>query len=173
MTFFRSLAAVACLTVVAVIGQGTPTLAGELPMPTGRAILTVSGTIEHSNNAGQAMFDLDMLKSIAPTTITTNTPWTEGNVTFQGVPITALLHAVGAKGKTLTITALNDYAATTEASLLTDAHAILAYEMNGERLSIRDKGPLWVIFPFNTDEALRTETYWSVSVWQVKSITIE
>ena len=173
MPFIRPLAIIACLTVAALIGQGAPSIADELSMPTGRAILTVSGAIENSNNAGQAVFDLDMLKSLDSTTITTDTPWTEGDVTFQGVSIAALLDTVGATGKTLTITALNDYAAETEASLLTDAHAILAYEMNGERLSIRDKGPLWVIFPFNTDEALRTDAYWSVSVWQVKSITIE
>ena len=40
----------------------------------------------------------------------------------------------------------------------------------GNRFSIRDKGPLFIIYPFDQDESLRNETYFARSVWQLKEL---
>lgn len=144
-----------------------------LPLPEGRVVLEVSGAIDNTNRDDKAAFDLAQLKSLPSATITTSTPWTDGVVTFIGVPVDRLLQVVGAHGDGLSVTALNDYTATMSATQLIEAGAILAYEMDGKQLSIRDKGPLWVIFPFDDNEAYQTDAYWANAVWQVKSMTVK
>jgi hypothetical protein len=51
-----------------------------LPMPAGKPILTVSGTITISNRPGEAIFDRAMLEVLGLDQITTTTPWNSGPV---------------------------------------------------------------------------------------------
>lgn len=145
----------------------------QLSFPSGRVILEISGAIEHTTDGTAALFDLPMLHEMPVTAFQTSTPWTDGQVAFEGVSISDLMAVVGAKGETLNVTALNDYTAKIPLSQLRDAGAILAYAMNGARLSVRDKGPLWVVFPFDKDPAYQTDVYWSNSIWQVKMMVVE
>ena len=39
-------------------------------------------------------------------------------------------------------------------------------------MSVRDKGPLFVIYPFDEAPELNNETYYGRSAWQVKSIEV-
>lgn len=100
------------------------------------------------------------------------TPWTEGKTRFEGPLLQAVLEAVGAYGKTLRVTALNDYAAEIPATDATDFETILAVHMNGKPMSVRDKGPVFMIYPFDTNPELYNEKYFSRSVWQIKSIEV-
>jgi hypothetical protein len=56
------------------------------------------------------------------------------------------------------------------AGVLRRDNAILVYRLNDAEMSVRDKGPFWVVFPYDSDTRFQTDTYWSYSVWQVKSI---
>ena len=84
----------------------------------------------------------------------------------------ALLDAVGAKGTTLKVTALNDYAAEIPVEDFRKWPVILATRRDGAEMPVRDKGPLFVIYPFDVDKTLYNEKYFNRSVWQVKSIEI-
>jgi hypothetical protein len=152
---------------------GLAQASAPLPAPQGRVILSVGGAIGNGNAGGEAVFDLQGLQAFRPIDITTATPWTDGVTTFTGIPFAALMDAVDAQGGRVRITALNDYSAGAEIRMLTEAGAILAYAADGRQLSVREKGPLWVIFPFDSDPDLRTDAYWGVSVWQVARITVE
>jgi hypothetical protein len=37
---------------------------------------------------------------------------------------------------------------------------------------VREKGPLFMIYPFDSDAALRNPLYYSRSVWQLKTIDV-
>jgi hypothetical protein len=50
---------------------------------------------------------------------------------------------------------------------------ILAYRMNGEALRVRDKGPLWVVYPQDDFRALRTKEVQGKWAWQVKEIRVK
>ena len=39
-------------------------------------------------------------------------------------------------------------------------------------MSIRDKGPLMLVYPFDLDQSLFNEKYFSRSVWQIKEIEV-
>jgi len=146
--------------------------AAELPAPVGEVVLTVEGSIANTNGEGRAAFDLAMLDALPQRTTTTKTPWYDGEESFSGPVVEMLLEAVGATGTTVTVRALNDYSADIPIADFKANPVILASRLNGEVLSIRDKGPLFVIYPFDLDPALYNEIYFGRSVWQVTSLTV-
>lgn len=144
-----------------------------LDNPQGRVILTVSGNISQTNGEGIAEFDRAMLMQLGAEELVTSTPWTEGVNTFVGPKLSALLEAVGAQGQNLSVTALNDYSANVPVEDAHEHDVMLALDMNGKAMSVRDKGPIFVLYPFSKDPALNNEVIHNRSVWQVKSITVE
>lgn len=146
--------------------------AGELPAPAGTVVLTVTGAITNSNADGAAAFDLAALEALQSRSGTMETPWTTGKTTFSGPLLRAVLTAVGAKGKTIRLIALNDYASDIPLADATDLDTILATRMDGKLMSVRDKGPLFLIYPFDQDRALYNEKYFSRSVWQIREVKV-
>ena len=144
-----------------------------LEQPVGRVILTVTGAISETNQQGTAVFDRKMLEDLGMKTLVTSTPWTEGVNTFKGPKLQSLLDAVGASGTTLTITALNDYAAEMPAADAAVHDVLMAMEMNGENMRVRDKGPIFMLYPFDNEPSLNNEVIHNRSVWQVKSIHVQ
>ncbi|WP_237152597.1 molybdopterin-dependent oxidoreductase [Oryzibacter oryziterrae] len=157
------------LTMMAV-ALASPALA--LDPPKGPVILTISGSITETNNGDKAEFDLAMLNEIEQRTTHTKTPWTEGETEFSGPVLKALLDKVGAKGSALTVTALNDFATEIPTSDFTSYPVILASTMNGMPMSVRDKGPLFVIYPFSEYPDIYNEQYFNRSAWQVATIEV-
>jgi len=150
----------------------TANLAAELPAPAGDVVLTIDGSISNTNGEGTAAFDLAMLDALQQRTTTIKTPWYDGEESFSGPVVETLLEAVGATGTMVTVRALNDYSAEIPIEDFNANPVILASRLNGEVLSIRDKGPLFVIYPFDLDPALYNEIYFGRSVWQVTSLTV-
>ncbi len=111
------------------------------------------------------------LRDIKTVRLSTTTPWTEGVQEFVGTPM-ADIFGVGNGASLIRLTALNDYVATMPADFVTDDYPIIAYERNDMPMSVRDKGPYWLILPFDRDDAFMTESMMSRSVWQLVQIEI-
>ncbi|WP_247738804.1 molybdopterin-dependent oxidoreductase [Shimia sp. R9_2] len=146
--------------------------ADAMDTPSGSVILTVSGTIDKTNVDDTAQFDLEMLRELPAASISTSTIWTEGVLMFTGVPIALLLEELGNSGNTLRASAINDYTIEIPVASLEGDAPILAYEMNGDTMHRREKGPLWVIYPFDSDEKYRTSQIYSRSIWQLDRIEV-
>ena len=55
----------------------------------------------------------------------------------------------------------------------TQRHAVLlARLLDDKPMSVRDKGPLFIIYPFDAEPSLRTTVYFSRSAWQLRSIEV-
>ena len=144
-----------------------------LDAPHGPVVLTVTGKNLEQRNAGDAaVFDLEMLEKLSGRRAQMETPWTNGVTTFQGPYVRAILEAAGATGKTLKITALNDYSAEVPIEDALKIDSIFAVKMNDAPMSIRDKGPIFMIYPFDINPELYNEKYFSRSVWQIKAIEV-
>ena len=162
------IAAVSALLFAAV---GQPAIA-EMAAPSDEVILTVNGAVTQTNSAGGAEFDMEMLQALPASGFDTTTSWTEGKTRFDGVPLKALLDAVGAKGTTVTATALNNYSVEIPLDVIEDQVPIIAYHINGEPFSRRDKGPLWIVFPYDAGPAYQTELVYGWSIWQLSGLTV-
>ena len=135
-------------------------------------ILTVSGDIAATNAGETAEFDLAMLEELGTTEFETSTIWTDGPQSFEGVALDDLMAALGVEGGTLRATAINDYSIEIPVSDAVEGGPILAYRRDGRAMSIRDKGPLWVVYPYDENADYRTEVVYSRSVWQLDRIEV-
>lgn len=143
-----------------------------LPTPVGPVILTLSGALGATNTPNAAEFDLSMLDALPQRETVTATPWHEGRPRFSGPTLASVMNAAAAQGTTLRIVALNDYAAEMPVADARAIPVILATRIDGERISVRDKGPIFVIHPFDDQPELSNEVYFARSVWQVARIEV-
>lgn len=159
--------------VAAILLWAAGAQADTLGQPEGRVILTVSGTITASNTAGgTAEFDRSMIEALPSVTVRTTTPWTEGVVTFDGVGGAELMQAVGGRGETVTAVALNDYAADIPFAEFTGGGLFVAYRQDGQPISVRERGPLWILYRFDDEPEYDDQVYYARSVWQLRSLEV-
>ena len=144
--------------------------ATALPDLTGPVILTVTGLAPEDFPGGLVELDKERLAVIGTGEIETTSIWTQGKHRFKGVMLRDLVDFLKIKAKVLRLHALNDYAVEIPTDETTADAPILAFEMDGEVMSVRDKGPIWVLYPFDDGPEYRTDTTFSRSVWQLDRI---
>jgi hypothetical protein len=167
MTYFHQIPRLArrCASAAVIGAIGC----APLPAAASEVLLTVTGAIAPG---GPQTFDREALADLPRTDITTSTVWTAGVGRFTGVRLGDLMDAVGAKGDRLHVTALNDYAIDIPLADAAPDAAIIAYELDGKPMSVREKGPLWIVYPYDSDVKFRTETIYGRSVWQLVRIEV-
>ena len=137
------------------------------------AVTAESLRVHGSGVASETVYDADSLARLGAIAMTTKTPWTgERDVHFVGLPLAKLLGAVGAGGDTIKASALNDYAVSFSARDAVAKDALIAFEVDGQRLSVRDKGPFWIVFPWSSRPELATEVVSGMSIWQLTDLEI-
>lgn len=111
------------------------------------------------------------LRALNTVSLSTTTPWTEGVQDFVGTPLADIIGTERGEHQ-IRLTAINDYVVTIPASAVEEDYPIVAYERNSMPMSVRDKGPYWLILPFDRDESFMTESMMSRSIWQLVMIEI-
>lgn len=147
----------------------------SLPVNVARAdepMLIVSGEVIAPATGGALEFSVEDIHAMASTTFTTSTIWTKGENRFKGVLLKEFLASIGADGATLRATAANAYSVDIPTSDAVEGGPILAYEMDDKQLTIRNKGPLWIVYPYDQNVDYQSESIYSRSIWQVTSIEI-
>lgn len=149
-----------------------PLSASALDAAEGEVVLTVSGSLEATNAGETAQFDMAMLMSMPETSFATTTLWTEGEKTFTGVTLSEILAMLGVTEGTIRASAINDYTIEIPVESVGSAAPIIAYAIDGAAMSRRQKGPLWIIYPYDSDADYRTEVIYSRSIWQLDRLEI-
>lgn len=119
---------------------------------------------------GTQTYDETALQAFGPVSFATSTIWTEGQPTFTGVPLQTILTDAGIDQGTVSAVAINDYAVQIPVDEVTADYPIVAFQQDGQAMSVRDKGPLWVIYPYDSDPALQSEVTYARSIWQLVRI---
>lgn len=139
----------------------------------GSVVLKINGKIGTKNTADGAVFDDALLDALPQKSFVTETPWTKGLVKFTGPLLSDVLKAVKASGTNIKAIALNDYKVNIPVEDARKYGVILAREIDGKKIGVRDKGPLFVMYPFEQFPELKTSIYYSRCIWQLQSISIE
>ncbi|MEH6470450.1 MAG: molybdopterin-dependent oxidoreductase [Halopseudomonas sp.] len=164
---------VRCVVASLLLTLSLPCVAGVLDSPNGDVLLTLRGKITHINAQQTAQFDRAMLQALPQHHFTTTTPWTEGAHRYDGVLLKDLLAAVGARGSQLTLYALNDYHATIQLAPLRDYPILVAMKADGRPMRVRDKGPLWLLYPMSDFPQLDSKKHHVGMVWQLNGMVVE
>lgn len=163
-----------CLCLTAILMMPVLLAADEsLPAPEGPVLLRVSGEIGTTNVDGEAHFDRDMLDALPRQTLHTSTVVTDGVNRFEGFLMSDLLARVQAQGESAVATALNDYVVDIPFEDFYDFKVLVADSMDGQRLTPRDKGPLWIVYPRDDHGELQDIRYDYRWVWQLEHLDIQ
>jgi hypothetical protein len=135
-------------------------------------ILTISGNIGVTNRDNTAQFDREGLEALGLESFTTATPWFDGPQRFEGVSMARILRTVGATGTTVTAIALNDYSTDIPIADFQKYNVLLALKRNGDYMRVRDKGPLFIVYPYDSAPELRGQPYYGRSAWQLAQIIV-
>ena len=120
-----------------------------------------------------ASFTMKFLKSLPQRSFVTQTPWYKDPVKFTGPLLRDVLAAAKAKGEVINAVALDDYQAKIPFSDATDYDVILAHQMDGKTLTAKDKGPLFVVYPYDSKAELQAVRFYERSIWQLKALRVE
>lgn len=153
---------------VLLLGAAMGGIAGPSAAQAAAVVLTVR------NEGGQRrQFDMAALERMPQRSMVTATPWYDHPRKFTGPLLRDVLAAAGAKGGTLTAVALNDYKVELPADDASKFDVVMARLMDDEPMPIRDKGPLFIVYPFDSQSLLRSERYYSRSAWQLRTLDVK
>jgi len=172
-TWFKSLPAI--------ILSGFALVASPLSFQNGAALASSSAmneevllTIQLAGSEEATMrFSMADLRALGETTFETETIWTNGNQVFTGVPLAAVVERFEVAEGVLEASAVNDYMVEIPVSDAVQGGPIIAYERNGQTMSLRNKGPLWIVYPYDSNpSAYKNERTYSRSIWQLDRLRI-
>lgn len=118
-------------------------------------------------------FDMAALEAMNITSLQTHTPWTDGPQQFTGIRLSQLLEGAGMRGHTVEALALNNYKTELNWDELTRYPVIIAFKHNGHYMRIRDKGPLWIIYPLDEYPELRSLDTETRMIWQLHRLIVK
>ena len=129
-------------------------------------------TIHHAN--GSETLDRAQLEAMPQISLTTQTPYFDGDVAFSGPSVQQLLDRYEVTDDAeVTLRALNNYQVSVEARELRQLGAIVATRMNGKTMSVRNRGPFWVMLPLSERPELDHEDYHRLMIWQLSEIDLD
>lgn len=138
-------------------------------------VLTVYGDIKingHSYN--QLDFTLSELQALTQTDITTAHPWSAERRRYRGVDMNTLFDSLFSEQKVLSLQleALNDFSIAVNWDQISSYTPILAWQENKRIMSRRNKGPLWLMLPFDQVSKVQQADFLHFMVWQLRGIHV-
>ena len=128
--------------------------------------------IEDESKGTVTEFDEADLLALPQVAFETSTIWTEGLRQFSGPTLAAVLEAAGYTGGDVTMVAINDYSVSIPKDGFDEEAPIIALRKNGAPFGVRDKGPLWVVYPYDSDPKFQSEAIYAYSVCQLNRIKV-
>ena len=155
-----------------------PAPAEDVPQPTGRVQLVIDGKVSVKNKSGGLWLDLQTLEGLGTETYETFAGPIGRTARFEGIPISQLLDRFALPGvDEVTALGIDGYRRTIPVAELVEHDAFIALRQDGDYLSRRERGPLWIIFPdvpAKSGKTLLEEKPYlgSYMVWQLVRLTL-
>ncbi|MBV1864115.1 MAG: hypothetical protein KUG74_06720 [Rhodobacteraceae bacterium] len=129
-------------------------------------------------NTGQAnkttQFSRKELLDLGQITLTTANDFVDGTPSFEGPLMRDLISAVSGQHTTVArLFAENDYIVEIPTHDFLDYDVVLALSQDGKRLSLRDMGPIWLIYPMSDHPELADPSYNNRLIWQLVRVELE
>ncbi len=155
--------AIVMAVMLSLVMADAPAARAEAP------VLQIAGAVADQAPIALTRADLEALPQHV---IETHTVVTDGLRRFEGPLMRDLLAHLGAEGDAVVARALNDYEITIPVADFEDYDVVAALTMDGERLSPRDRGPIWIVYPRDDHAELQDIRYDYRWVWQLARLEI-
>lgn len=134
-------------------------------------LLSIRG-ITNSGCNGDVQLNNEQLLALPQQQFVTHHSWSDEAESFSGPLLQDVLDTTCSNTKKIKLTALNDYAIDIDFSKLKQYQPIVALSVNGKRLSIREKGPLWVMLPLDDHKDIDERSLDGMMIWQLSDIQV-
>lgn len=124
-------------------------------------------TLEVTGPSGTRTYTQTSLLALGSEQLHTETPWTDGQQAFSGVPLKQVLAEVGITGGQVEAEALNGYSVDIPVEAAVEAGAFVAVHLDGAPMRVKDKGPYWIVFPWSANDDLYNRDVRAWSIWQL------
>lgn len=155
-----------CVLTPAIVFAGTRNL--EAPV-----LLVVEVPDQVGGDGLTVQFTIDDLQALPAVSFETETIWFTGSQRFTGVPLAALMQQVGITEGTIEASGSDDSIIELDMSTAAEAGAIIAYQRNGSPMSVRKKGPLRVVYPFDDFPPLKRDLLFDNTIWHLVRIVVK
>lgn len=157
---FTGVLGVAALTLLAALAQSAPASAATM--------------LEIDAGGVRTEFTSEEIDGFDQVVIDTGNDFSDGVAKFEG-PLAR--DVIGASGGSLegmgVFVAANDYRVEIPLEDFVNYDVIFATSMNGNRLSLRDKGPIWIIYPMTDNPELHDSAFNARLIWQLVKIELK
>lgn len=178
----------ASVVALSVLAATLPGLAhaDALPAPSGPVLLTVVGKVDNANRGAMdpaddaffrfndvefeaaAEFDLAMLEQLGIKDMSLTLPRSGRTLTFSGPLLRDVLAAAGADGETVTVQALDGFAAELPMKDIESFDILYALKQEGDYFDLGDRGPAWVLYPEAFPDYASTSDKWVFSAYLIR-----
>lgn len=134
-----------------------------------KVLLNVYSVSESTNK----QYTLTQLLQLPQHDIDTKLPWTSENNIYTGPYLADVLQAAQVKGQWLRFDALDYYNVSLNYQSIKKFNPILALKQDGKLLTIRTKGPIWLILPVNQHTELNAAIYNDYMIWHLVKIAVQ
>ncbi|WP_324751970.1 molybdopterin-dependent oxidoreductase [Roseovarius sp. Pro17] len=136
-------------------------------------VLTVTGK-DASGAQEVILYSLDDLKALDQIVYDTVNDFVKTPTQFSGPLLRDVLAPLSlSENAELKLTALNNFQTEIPITDVMNYDVIVALEKRGAPMSIRENGPLWVIYPVSDHPELRAQIYNNRMIWQLIDIEVE
>ncbi|EAR50328.1 Uncharacterized protein conserved in bacteria [Oceanicola granulosus HTCC2516] len=131
-------------------------------------------TVLTINGAEPREYTLEQLEEMPQAEYETTNAFVGEPTTFSGPLLRDLLAEDELpEDAEITLRAINDYEVDVPLSDAMTYDVIIATRMDGKHMSVRERGPLWVMYPISDHPELEDSIYSSRLIWQLVAINTE
>lgn len=145
-----------------------------LALAAGSAPARASAMLVFNVQGEEKQLTREEFDAIEQIVVNTANDFSDGVARFEGPRARDVFAAVGAPLDGVgAFVAANDYRVEIPLEDFVKYDVIFATSMNGKRLSLRDKGPIWIVYPMTDHQELRDPTYNARLIWQLVKIELK
>lgn len=145
----------------------------DIRVPAARAAVAGVIVLTVESRGQRTRFDMRALEALPQRTYRVTTPWYLRSVTFRGPLLRDVLAAADASGTHIEAVAVNDYTADIPFEDAEAYDVIIALRMDGKPMSLRDKGSLFVAYPYDRLPPEMLQRAFERSVWQLDGLRVK
>ena len=145
---------------------------GETGNPEAIVLLEVEFLNADGQDNTPVRYTMDDLRAMPAVSFETDTNWNAGPQRFTGVSLAALMRKLGVTTGTLVAVGSDEYSIDINLSFAAESEARTAYERTGAPMTVRNKGPFQVVYPFDDFSNLKRNVQFSNAKWQLVRIVM-
>ncbi|MBM7456876.1 hypothetical protein HNR62_002778 [Oceanisphaera litoralis] len=138
-------------------------------------VLTLFGDIRLDERQFERLdFTLSELQAMPQSDITTVHPWVNRPHHYRGVDLNRLMARLFGHRRvaTLYLESLNGFSVAVDWPQVSPFAPILAWQDDGKVISRRNKGPLWLMLPYDAVPRVRQADFLHFMAWQLRVIRV-